>query len=244
MLDTQDGTSPEPVLFVPGMMCDFRLFAPQMQSLAGQHPVQFAPISGASSIEHLAARIAASAPPRFALVGYSMGGMVAMELARIMPERISRLCLMDTSPLGESAAQAAFREPQMIAARHGRLEEMLRDVMRLDYLAPGPGRLAMQAIFVEMGMALGPAVFVRQSRALQRRRDQQAMLRQLRMPVLVMVGAHDRMTPVRRHEMMATLIPGAQLEVIEGAGHMPTLEQPERVTSHLRDWLGEPLLLR
>ena len=69
-------------------------------------------------------------------------------------------------------------------------------------------------------------------------------LRHLQMPVLVMVGAHDRMTPVRRHELMATLIPGAQLQVIADAGHMPTLEQPERVTAHLRDWLGEPLMLR
>ena len=195
----------------------------------------------AESLERLLGTLPAE---KFHLVGHSMGGMVAMELARIMPERISRLCLMNTSPLGESAAQAAFREPQMIAARHGRLEEMLRDVMRLDYLAPGPGRLAMQAAFVQMGMDLGPAVFVRQSRALQRRRDQQMTLRHLQMPVLVMVGAHDRMTPVRRHELMATLIPGAQLQVIADAGHMPTLEQPERVTAHLRDWLGEPLMLR
>jgi pimeloyl-ACP methyl ester carboxylesterase len=49
---------------------------------------------------------------------------------------------------------------------------------------------------------------------------------------------------VRRHEFISTLMPRAELQVIEGAGHLPMLERPSAVTQALREWLDRPLLLR
>ena len=95
-----------------------------------------------------------------------------------------------------------------------------------------------------MARDLGPEVFLRQIRALQRRRDQQATLRKCKVPALVLCGAHDGLTPVKRHEFMAGLIPYAELRVIEEAGHVPTLEAPEAVTEALRAWMGQPFVLR
>jgi pimeloyl-ACP methyl ester carboxylesterase len=95
-----------------------------------------------------------------------------------------------------------------------------------------------------MGRSLGAETFVAQSRAMQRRPDQQKTLRDCRVPALVLCGAHDSVVPVRRHETMAELIPGAVLKVIEDAGHLPPLEQPEATTEALREWLAAPLVLR
>ncbi len=81
-------------------------------------------------------------------------------------------------------------------------------------------------------------------RALQRRRDQQATLRKIKVPALVMCGAHDRLTPVKRHEFMAELIPYAKLHIVEDAGHVPTLEAPEEVTEVLRTWMRQPFVLQ
>ena len=120
----------------------------------------------------------------------------------------------------------------------------MRGFMRPDFLAPGPGRISVLNKVFEMAQDLGPEILVRQVRALQRRRDQQPTLRRCKVPALVMCGAHDALTPLKRHAFMAELIPYARLEVIEDAGHLPTLEAPEAVTAVLRAWLKQPFVLQ
>ena len=120
----------------------------------------------------------------------------------------------------------------------------MRDEMKPACLAPGPGRIEVLNTVMAMAADLGPEVYIRQSRALQRRRDQQATLARCTAPALVMCGAHDTLCPVKRHEFMAEMIPGATLCLVEEAGHLPTLEQPDAVTHALRNWLALPLVLR
>jgi pimeloyl-ACP methyl ester carboxylesterase len=226
------------------MMCDARLFAPQINDLSRDHAVMVAPITQGERVEEIASALLPLLPPKFALAGLSMGGIVAMELLRRAPERITRIALMDTNPLAETPQTAAAYEPMIIGARAGRLDEVMRGFMRPDYLAPGPGRIAVLNKVFEMAQDLGPEIMVRQVRALQRRRDQQPTLRRCKVPALVMCGAHDTLTPLKRHAFMAELIPYARLEVIEDAGHLPTLETPEAVTAALRAWMKQPFVLQ
>ncbi len=234
----------EPLVLLPGMMCDARLFAAQLADLGRDRAVMVAPITGGESIGDIAEALLPQLPARFALAGLSMGGIVAMEILRRAPDRVTRLCLMDTNALAETPASAAAYEPWIIGAKAGRLEEILRQVMRPEFLAPGPGRVEVLNSFLQMAMDLGPEVFIRQVRALQKRSDQQPTLRKCRCPVLVMCGELDGLTPLKRHVFMADLIPYAQLKVIPDAGHLPVLEQPEAVNAALRDWLKQPLVLR
>ena len=199
-----------------------------------------APITVGETIEEIAQNVLAAAPERFALAGLSMGGIVAMELLRVAPDRITRIALMDTNCQPEMPTVAAAREPQIVGAKTGRLEEIMRDEVKPNYLAPGPGRTDVLNIVMEMALDLGPEVFIRQSRALQRRPDQQGTLRRARTPALILCGEHDALCPIRRHEFMAHLMPNARLEIIADAGHLPTLEQPEVTTDLLRRWLSLP----
>lgn len=234
----------EPLVFLPGMMCDARLFARQLVDLGRDHVVSVAPLTGGERIEDIAGAILPALPERFALAGLSMGGIVAMELMRRVPEKITRLALMDTNALAETPAGAAALEPLIIGAKAGKLDETMRKLVQPEHLAPGPGRLAVMNELLQMAQSLGPEVFVNQARALQRRRDQQATLRKVKCPTLVLCGEHDGLTPIKRHAFMADLIPYAELKVIPDAGHLPTLEQPERVSAALRDWMKQPLVLR
>jgi pimeloyl-ACP methyl ester carboxylesterase len=234
----------EPLLLVPGMMCDARLYAAQIAVLSRERAVQVAPITGADTVEAMADQIVYHAPPKFALAGLSMGGIVAMEIIRRVPMRVTRLALLDTTPLSETPVQAAAREPQIARAKAGRLAEVMAEDMKPDYLAPGPGRAAVLKSVVQMALDLGPEVYVRQSRALQRRPDQQRTLRGVKVPTLILCGRHDGLCPVRRHDLMAGLVPGATLEILEEAGHLPTLEAPEATTEALRRWLSGTLLLK
>lgn len=233
----------EPLVLLPGMMCDARLFLPQIIEFSAQRGVMVAPITVGQRVEEIASHLMDQLPHRFALAGLSMGGIVAMEILRRAPDRVSRICLMATSPLDESPVVAAAREPMIVGARAGRLAEVMRSALPPENLAPGPGRAGVLAQLDEMSRDLGADVFVRQSRALQRRRDQQSTLRKCKVPALILCGEHDRLTPVKRHTSMAELIPNAELVVLPDAGHIPTLEAPGDVNAAMAAWLGQPLVL-
>ncbi len=233
----------EPLVFLPGMMCDARLFGPQIAEMSSDYAVMAAPLTGGERIEEIASGLLDLLPKRFALAGLSMGGIVAMELLRRAPDRVTRIALMDTNPLAETPIVAANREPQIVKVRAGRLLEVMRDEMKPNYLAPGPQRADVLDLVMDMAEAMGPEVFIRQSRALQRRRDQQAVLRKCRVPTLVLCGAHDQLCPVKRHTFMAELIPYAELVILEHSGHLPTLEQPSATTDALRKWMKQPFML-
>lgn len=234
----------EPLVFLPGMMCDARLFGPQIAELSSEFSLMVSPVTRGERIEEIASGLLDELPNRFALAGLSMGGIVAMELLRRAPDRITRLALFDTTPLAETPQAATAREPQIVKVRAGRLGQVMREDMLPNYLGPGPYRNEISELVLDMADALGPDVFVRQSRALQRRRDQQGTLRKCRVPTLVLCGEHDALCPVKRHTFMAELIHGAELRILEGAGHLPTLETPAETTQALRDWMRQPLILR
>lgn len=234
----------EPLVLLPGMMCDSRLFAPQLAVLSREYPVTVAPLAPGERLEEIAAHLLKLLPEKFALAGMSMGGILAMEILRRAPDRVARVALIATNALSETPQSATAYEPLIIKARAGKLEEALRQMMRPEFLAPGPQRMTILNSFVQMGMEHGPETFVRLLRALQRRRDQQAVLRRCKCPALLLVGQDDGLTPVKRHQLMAELIPYAELKVIPEAGHMLTLEQPEAVTEALRQWMHQPYVLR
>ncbi len=228
-----------PLVLIAGMMCDARLFAPQMAAL-GQRHVLHATCTQHDRMDDIAAAILAIAPPRFALAGLSMGGIVAMEILRQAPERVERLALLDTNPLAEQDEVRQRRVPQIERARAGGLRAVMRDEMKPNYLAEGPRKEALLHLCMDMALNLGPEVFVRQSRALAGRLDPRATRAAFKGPALVLMGEADRLCPRERHELMHALMPQSRLVVTAGAGHLPPLEKPDATTQSLLDWLDMP----
>ena len=226
-----------PLLLLPGMMCDARLFAPQIAAFKADRAVLVPSLAGADTVEALAGRILKDAPDRFALGGLSMGGIVAMEMLRQEPDRIERLALLDTNPLAEKAEMKAKRDPQMRAAQAGRLRTIMRDEMKPNYLADTPDRDQILETCMDMAMDLGPDVFISQSKALRDRPDQTKTLAAFEGPALILCGIKDQLCPPERHELMHALMPRSTLLIIDGAGHLPTLEQPEATNEALARWL-------
>ncbi|MGD9918574.1 MAG: alpha/beta fold hydrolase [Paenirhodobacter sp.] len=233
----------DPLVFLPGFMCDARLFWHQIIAFSAERPVLVMPLSGAT-VEEMAEAVLAAAPPRFAVVGHWLGGIVAMEMLRRAPERVAAIALIDVSPLPETPQVAAQREPRIIRARTGRLDEAMLEEIPETALAPGPHRPEIQAMLLDMADVFGAEGFTVQSRALMRRPDQQRALRNTRVRAMLICGEYDTICPPRRHEFLAELMPHAEFRLILSAGHLAPLEQPEKVTQALRDWLAAPLLLR
>ncbi|MEO0658055.1 MAG: alpha/beta fold hydrolase [Pseudomonadota bacterium] len=227
----------EPLVLIPGMMCDERLFQPQVAAFSSKRPVTVVVPKGSSSMAGLAQAVLATAPPRFALAGLSLGGIVAMQIIRQAPERVSRVALLDTNPLPDPPDKAPIREAQVEKVRRGALDEVMRDEMKPNYLADGPAKQDILDLCMQMANALGPEVFAMQSQAVQTRPDQSDTLRGVTVPALVLCGQEDRLCPIERHELMHDLIPESELVVIPCAGHLPTLEQPNLTNEALQAWL-------
>jgi len=227
-----------PLVLIPGMMCDARMWG-RLATHLSPRPVSHAVPADSDSMEMLAAIVLRDAPPRFALAGLSMGGIVAMEVLAQAPERVERIALLDTNPCAEALEVQALRQSQVDRALSGELAAVIRTEMKPNYLAPGPGREAILDLCMDMALTLGPGVFARQSQALRNRPDQQQTLAAFRVPALVLMGLHDRLCPLARHEMMHRLMPQSRLVIIADAGHLPTLENPKDTTAEMIRWLEE-----
>lgn len=227
----------DPLLLLPGMLCDARFWRAQVESLTAGGLVAVAPTHLGATVGEVAAQVLAAAPRRFALAGHGLGAVVALEILRRAPERVARIALMAAEALAETPLSAAAREEGIVAAKAGRLADVVRALPSWAALAPGPRRAAVQATVLRMAEDLGAEVFVRQSRLMQRRPDQQRALRHLKVPALILAGAQDSATPPRRQEFLAELIATAELVVVDGAGHLPPLEAPEAVNAALARWL-------
>jgi pimeloyl-ACP methyl ester carboxylesterase len=227
-----------PLLLLPGTLCDERLWAHQVEHLADVAEPVVVDVGSEPSLGALAERILAEAPPCFALAGLSFGGILALELYRRAPHRISHLALLDTNARADSEeGMAAKAEQWQIATSEG-LELLLRQKLIPLYLAQSQSddQVLIQTI-VDMAVDGGLEVFRNQIDAVVQRPDSRPGLASVRCPTLVLCGAEDVICPVDRHEEMADLIPGASLVVVEGCGHIATMEKPEAVTEAMRHWL-------
>jgi pimeloyl-ACP methyl ester carboxylesterase len=224
-----------PLLLIPGMMCDARMWG-GIPAALHPRPVAHALPLGGQTMADIASAILREAPDRFALAGLSLGGIVAMEVLRQAPGRVERLALLDTNPLAEAPEVRARRQGQIDRALSGDLDGVMRDEMKPNYLAD-PTDKALLDLCLDMARALGPQVFRDQSLALRDRPDQTATLAAYRGPALVLMGEHDRPCPRDRHELMHRLMPGSRLVIVPGAGHLTPLEQPAATLAALKEWL-------
>ena len=234
----------EPLILIPGLMADARLFLPQLVYLGASRAMQVALPTTGDTVEQMSEAILAGLPEKFALLGHGLGGDVALDIIRRVPDRVTRVVLMATDPLAEAPQAAAARESRIVASRAGRLAEAMAEEIPAEALADTEWRPEILALIRDMALNLGEGVFLRQSRALQRRPDQQKTMRRVKLPALVIAGEGDTLVPMRRQEFTANLMPFGKLHVVAEAGHFTPLEQPEAVSTALEAFLNGPVMLR
>lgn len=229
----------EPLVLVPGLSCNAALYASQWPALADGRPILVADHARDETLSAIVQRLLAAAPPRFALCGLSMGGYVAFEVLRQAPERVTRLALLDTSARPATPETNLPREQMIALAEKGAFDNVTtllwQKLVAPARLADEPLRLLVRRMADEVGVD----GFVRQQKAIMQRPDSRPVLAGLSIPVLVLVGAEDEITPVAEARDMAGLAGArARLAIVPGCGHLSTLEAPEAVTAELLRWLG------
>ncbi len=228
-----------PLVLLPGLICDARIFAGQLAAFPAA--IAMAYDDQATDLAAMAARVLDRAPPRFALLGHSMGGRVALEIVRAAPHRVERLALVSTGVHeirpGEAAKRHALRDlgreqgmaalvaawlPPMIAAENARNE-------------------ALVASLSQMCIDAGLARYEAQVAALLSRPEVESLLPRITCPTLVATGSLDVWSPPAQHQDIAAAVPNATLHSIAGAGHMLPAENPQAMNDAIRAWLSYPL---
>lgn len=226
------------LLLLPGMMCDERQWAPQVAMF--DQPVFHADTTTADNFADMAVQALLHAPATFGIAGLSMGGILAFEIWRQAPGRVTHMALLDTNPHAEVPERKALRPRQIETALAGGLRELAIESLKPLYLATAHrDDEELLGTILDMALDLGPEVFRTQSLALRDRTDSVPTLANIDCPTLVMCGDEDTLCPVEYHEMMAETIPNAHLRVIDNCGHLSSLEQPAVVSKELRQLFAQ-----
>jgi pimeloyl-ACP methyl ester carboxylesterase len=223
-------------VLVPGFMLDATLWDDVLPLMPAAQPVTFADLRTGGSIEAMAASVLAAAPPAFVLVGFSMGGYVAREMARMAPERVTALALIATSARPD---QPKLVQQRVAAAQHAAttaFHGLARGALRASLHASRSGDTAMIERVRAMGARLGAAAFLHQSAIV--RAGDVATLGQIRCPTLVIGADGDQLRSVAESQEQADGIPGAELAIVAGSGHMIPLEAPHALVDLLNPWLA------
>lgn len=232
------GMSPSTFLILPGLLEDADAFEHQVTALREVASVLVADLTRADSMAELARDALRQAPPGpLAILGHSMGGYVALELLRQAPERVARVALVNTNARPDTPESTANRRRLMELAERdfpAVIATLLPKLVAEANLANGE----VAGTITGMALATGKEAFARQEEAIIGRADSRPFLGAIRCPTLVVAGEMDQLMPVEVLRELAEGIPGARLEVVEGSGHMTSLERPEALTRLLRDWLS------
>ena len=232
-------TADRPTLvFACAHLCDERLYAAQTAALNDSHGCRVLVFREQDTLGAMAEALLAAAPPRFTLVGLSLGGYVAFEVIRRALPRIERLVLMDTTAAADTEKKRSGRLADIALVESRGIGALAPELPKRFLLPAHQQDPALAGLVEDMARTLGADTQRRQQQAMLGRPDSLADLARVRVPTLVMCGRQDAVTPVADHEAMAARVPDATLAVVEDSGHLSTIEQPAAVTELLRDWLA------
>ena len=225
-----------PFLLVPGLNCDARVYAGVAQALWPFGPVTVANHQTGDSIAAIATAILADAPPKFALIGFSMGGYIAFEMIRQAPDRVLKLGLLDTTARPDTEESITNRRRMIALAQKGRFIDAIEQTFPRSVHAENASNSDLYAVHRGMAEANGPQIYEQQQEAIIHRPDSRPMLATIKVPTLIVVGEGDQITPPDAAREMHERIAGSKLLVVPRGGHLALLENPEPVHAALREW--------
>jgi pimeloyl-ACP methyl ester carboxylesterase len=208
------------VLLLHAFPLDERMWAPQRPVLEGHEVV--APNLyelGGNSIDGWAERILDEVDDDFAAVGSSLGGYVALALARQAPERVRGLLLAGSRAGADSAERRAARDDAIRTLREEGIEAWQSQAP-----APPPPERTVEEL-------------VRATEALRDRRDATEVVKTFAGPLAMVVGDRDDLLPVAEAKELAATAPDGRLYVLEDTGHFSSIERPKRFNEILIELL-------
>ncbi|MGR9348723.1 alpha/beta fold hydrolase (plasmid) [Rhizobium leguminosarum] len=223
------------IVLVPGFMATKSLWDDVISDLEKIGPITHANLCDGTSIRDIAQRAITHAPESFALIGFSMGGYMAREIARIASSRVEALVLIATSARADTPEQIIRKASASEQLRVSRFAGLSRATILQSLHPRNANNIAMVERVRRMSLDLGKDVFIRQV-ALERDGDLDR-LGEIVCPTLVVAAAQDKLRSLPEAEELRTGIPHAELVIVKESGHMLPIEAPGALTGLVVPWL-------
>lgn len=229
-----------PLVLLPGTLCDERLWTSVLSLMPDVSEVITPRYAGGNTMTEAVAALRRVLPARFALAGFSLGGLAALELVRQAPETVDRLALICSHAQADTPAGAEARWRQVELARRQGLESLISEqFIPAGLTASHPAHATNARLLREMANDMQLVDFERQTQMAVTRPDQHGTLADFARPTLLLASASDALCEPGKPLSAAAAASRARLVWVEQAGHYVMLEQPGVVARQLQHWLEE-----
>lgn len=224
------------IVLIPGALASPKLWQHQENHLRGEMRFHYVDALNSQSIPEMANRFAKNAPDKFTLMGFSMGGYIALELFRYIPHKIEKLILINSAAKIISEKGQLERERSLSLINKGKFDFLISlifkhsiyDRDKYDKLLP---------LAQEMAHEVGAENYKNQLTAILDKPDHSSLLAMIDCPTLLMASRQDKVMPPERSEHMAKNIRNSELVYLDDCGHLAMLEKPEKINEIVSGWL-------
>lgn len=239
------------LVFLPGLANDAEVWADVRAALSQVATPALQPLLDDARVSDVHARyptlpqmaqaLLDEHPGPLLLAGHSMGGMVALQVARRAPARVVGLALLGTTARPDTPEVVQLRRDACAQFAAGRLDVVLRANVAFAFHPEHASDAAMVARYFAIVRRAGAEQLIAQNQAVMARDDSRPHLAAIdtrACPTSVLCGEADGLTPPEVSREIAEGVRGARFEVLPRCGHMLTLEQPAAVAERLAAWLA------
>lgn len=225
-----------PLLILPGTLCTGIMFDQQVSQLSKHcDDISVVQFTTENTLGDMAKKvIQASQNKPCAIIGFSMGGIVAIEVAKTHPELIAKLTLVNSNSHADLPERKNARPAQIAQAKSGKLTELVTNTLLPHYLYRS--NQVHEKLITDMALSLGADCFEAQVTAVEDRPDSLAVLQALGVNTLIIGGEDDKVCPASHQQAMHQALPTSELLLLKECGHFSPLEHPEKVSNALTQW--------
>ena len=227
-----------PFVFLPGLLNDGRLWHHPIRALGRDHLILTPVLSHQSSIEEMAAYVLEHAPPFFHLMGFSMGGYVALEIALRAPERVDKLAIFNSSAAPDTWVKKKYRQEQILKAKNMSFKGITPHLLPRLLHPSNICKPHIVKLLYDMAQTIGPKGFIQQQQAILSKIDYRDALPAIHQKTLIVGSVYDKQIPFEHQEFLSKQIPNAVLHPMYHSGHLSVLEEAENINKILKKFFN------
>ncbi|MGB0662213.1 MAG: alpha/beta fold hydrolase [Pontibacterium sp.] len=230
--------SPVNIALVPGFMLDEALWKQLTGCLPIEHKIFHCPLGEEQTLKEISQKAIASLPNQFVLIGFSLGGYVARQIAADHPDRVQALILIASSLREDSVQQTASKQHAIKATSATTFKGLSGRTIAHSLHPKNTDDKAMVADIQMMGQRLGYKALVTQSAISRTGVNNDAIT----CPTLIIASTHDKLRSLNEAHELTSSIANSTLITLDKSGHMIPLEQPQELARVITHWLSQHTL--